>query len=160
MTCVRQPKETAKESRGWAGFPFGPGPLSMSIDDDSIISNQSIHTSGLNRLMKVGLVKKSKTAFVNQDVHVRFSHSFYLIHYCNKNTAAPYRQSIPHERMSFPSAVNTAINNPQLRLLNCLRASAKPILTFLGLPSMRAAQIVAQSGLDVSIFGPQHAIPH
>lgn len=104
--------------------------------------------------------KKSKTAFVNQNVHVRFSHIFYLIHYCNKNTAAPYRQSIPHERMSFPSAVNTAINNPQLRLLNCLRASAKPILTFLGLPSMRAAQIVAQSGLDVSIFGLQHAIPH
>ena len=43
----------------------------------------------------------------------------------------------------------TIMFNPQLRLLNALRANAKPIMTFLGLPSFRTAQIVAQTGLDV-----------
>jgi 4-hydroxy-2-oxoheptanedioate aldolase len=46
--------------------------------------------------------------------------------------------------------MNTVVHNPQLRLLNALRANAKPIMTFLGLPSFRAAQIVAQTGVDVS----------
>lgn len=43
-----------------------------------------------------------------------------------------------------------SIQNPRLRLLNALRASSKPIMTFLGLPSFRTAQIVAQTGVDVS----------
>ncbi|KAL2789183.1 Pyruvate/Phosphoenolpyruvate kinase-like domain-containing protein [Aspergillus keveii] len=34
-----------------------------------------------------------------------------------------------------------SIHNPRLRLLNALRANAKPIMTFLGLPSFRTAQI-------------------
>ena len=42
-------------------------------------------------------------------------------------------------------------HNPRLRLLNALRANAKPIMTFLGLPSFRTAQIVAQTGLDVGV---------
>ena len=53
--------------------------------------------------------------------------------------------------MSYTSAITTAIHNPRLRLLNALRANAKPIMTFLGLPSFRTAQIVAQTGVDVSI---------
>lgn len=56
--------------------------------------------------------------------------------------------------MSCLSAVTTSINNPQLRLLNALRANTKPIMTFLGLPSFRSAQIVAQTGVDVSISPP------
>jgi 4-hydroxy-2-oxoheptanedioate aldolase len=44
------------------------------------------------------------------------------------------------------------IYNPQLRLLNALRANGKPIMTFLGLPSFRTAQVVAQTGVDVFIF--------
>jgi hypothetical protein len=50
--------------------------------------------------------------------------------------------------------MTTAVRNPQLRLLNALRTNSKPIMTFLGLPSFRAAQIVAQTGVDVS---PPHA---
>lgn len=51
------------------------------------------------------------------------------------------------------------IRNPQLRLLNALRRGSKPIMTFLGLPSFRTAQIVAQTGLDVSIrFSIAHII--
>lgn len=42
------------------------------------------------------------------------------------------------------------ISNPQLHLLNALRANAKPIMTFMGLPSFRTAQVVAQTGVDVS----------
>ncbi|PYI01621.1 2,4-dihydroxyhept-2-ene-1,7-dioic acid aldolase [Aspergillus sclerotiicarbonarius CBS 121057] len=50
----------------------------------------------------------------------------------------------------------TSIFNPQLRLLNALRANAKPIMTFLGLPSFRTAQIVAQTGLDGIIIDCEH----
>ncbi|KAJ5688604.1 Pyruvate/Phosphoenolpyruvate kinase-like domain-containing protein, partial [Penicillium macrosclerotiorum] len=46
-------------------------------------------------------------------------------------------------------AMAVLIPNPQLRLLNALRASTKPIMTFLGLPSFRTAQVVAQTGLDL-----------
>lgn len=49
----------------------------------------------------------------------------------------------------------TSIHNPQLRMLNALRANSKPIMTFLGLPSFRTAQVVAQSGVDVSIPRPR-----
>lgn len=47
--------------------------------------------------------------------------------------------------------MTTSIHNPQLRLLNALRANTKPIMTFLGLPSFRTAQIVAQTGFDVRV---------
>ncbi|KAL3433910.1 Pyruvate/Phosphoenolpyruvate kinase-like domain-containing protein [Aspergillus tetrazonus] len=47
-------------------------------------------------------------------------------------------------------------HNPRLRLLNALRANAKPIMTFLGLPSFRTAQIVAQTGLDGIIIDCEH----
>ncbi|KAL4733974.1 Pyruvate/Phosphoenolpyruvate kinase-like domain-containing protein [Aspergillus similis] len=46
--------------------------------------------------------------------------------------------------------------NPRLRLLNALRTNAKPIMTFLGLPSFRTAQIVAQTGLDGIIIDCEH----
>jgi len=53
--------------------------------------------------------------------------------------------------MFTSSPSETLIRNPQLRLWNALRANVKPIMTFLGLPSFRTAQIVAQTGVDVSI---------
>lgn len=46
----------------------------------------------------------------------------------------------------------TLTQNPRLRFLNALRAGSKPIITFLGLPSFRTAQVVAQTGVDVSIY--------
>lgn len=46
--------------------------------------------------------------------------------------------------------MTTSIHNPQLRLLNALRANKKPIMTFMGLPSFRTAQVVAQTGVDVT----------
>jgi hypothetical protein len=46
--------------------------------------------------------------------------------------------------------MTTSIHNPQLRLLNALRANNKPIMTFMGLPSFRTAQVIAQTGVDVT----------
>lgn len=43
-----------------------------------------------------------------------------------------------------------AQHNPSLRVLNALKSNAKPVLTFMGLPSLRTAQVVAATGLDVS----------
>jgi len=56
-----------------------------------------------------------------------------------------------HKRseMSFPSAITSTIKNPRLRLLNALLNGSKPITTFMGLPSFRTAQMVAQTGVDV-----------
>jgi hypothetical protein len=56
-----------------------------------------------------------------------------------------------HKRseMSFPSAITSTIRNPRLRLLNALLNGSKPINTFMGLPSFRTAQMVAQTGVDV-----------
>ncbi|KAJ5812993.1 Pyruvate/Phosphoenolpyruvate kinase-like domain-containing protein [Penicillium robsamsonii] len=58
--------------------------------------------------------------------------------------------------MSYPSAITTLVHNPQLRLLNALQANAKPIMTFLGLPSFRTAQVVAQTGIDGIIIDCEH----
>lgn len=52
--------------------------------------------------------------------------------------------------MSYRSPLTTKVCNSQLRLLNALRAGSNPIMTFMGLPSFRTAQMVAQTGLDVS----------
>jgi 4-hydroxy-2-oxoheptanedioate aldolase len=46
--------------------------------------------------------------------------------------------------------MTTSIHNPHLRLLNALRANKNPIMSFMGLPSFRAAQVVAGTGLDVT----------
>lgn len=51
--------------------------------------------------------------------------------------------------MVHPSPLTTTVHNPQLRFLNALRNNEKPIMTFLGLPSLRMAQIVASTGVDV-----------
>lgn len=54
--------------------------------------------------------------------------------------------------MSHFAPKNYIPENPQLRLLNALRAGSKPIMTFLGLATFRTAQIVAQTGVDVSTY--------
>jgi hypothetical protein len=77
-----------------------------------------------------------------------------------RNLASPHLNSSPDSKLfsiaqadtkSNPTALASAMFNSQLRLLNALRGNSKPIMTFLGLPSFRAAQMVAQTGLDVGI---------
>ncbi|KAF3042876.1 hypothetical protein E8E12_002617 [Didymella heteroderae] len=48
------------------------------------------------------------------------------------------------------------IQKPRLRVLNALRAGTKPITTFMGLPSFRTAQVVAQTGVDGIIIDCEH----
>jgi 4-hydroxy-2-oxoheptanedioate aldolase len=63
-----------------------------------------------------------------------------------------YTQLQLEATMPFPSAITGVTNNPQLRLLNALRENRKPIMTFMGIPSFRHAQIVASTGLDVRLL--------
>ncbi|CAK7199873.1 hypothetical protein SEUCBS139899_002559 [Sporothrix eucalyptigena] len=54
------------------------------------------------------------------------------------------------------TAQTTNIVNPRLRLLNKLRAGEYPLLTFVALPSVRHAQIVALTGVDGIIIDCEH----
>ncbi|KAH7258770.1 hypothetical protein MRS44_009721 [Fusarium solani] len=58
--------------------------------------------------------------------------------------------------MDYHSPLTTTVHNPQLRLLNALRANSRPIMTFLGLPSSRTAQLVASTDLDGIIIDCEH----
>ncbi|CAH0046747.1 unnamed protein product [Clonostachys solani] len=58
--------------------------------------------------------------------------------------------------MSFPTAHNTQVQNPRLRLLNKLRSGEYPLMTFVAIPSVRQAQIVALTGLDGIIIDAEH----
>ncbi|KAM6518995.1 hypothetical protein FALCPG4_012652 [Fusarium falciforme] len=58
--------------------------------------------------------------------------------------------------MDYHSPLTTTVHNPQLRLLNALRADSGPIMTFLGLPSSRTAQLVASTDLDGIIIDCEH----
>ncbi|GAB1737624.1 hypothetical protein NU219Hw_g1931t1 [Hortaea werneckii] len=58
--------------------------------------------------------------------------------------------------MTFASVASSTTHNPQLRLLEALRSGSKPIMTFLGLPSFRTAQVIAQTGLDGIIVDCEH----
>ncbi|RSL59943.1 hypothetical protein CEP54_007030 [Fusarium duplospermum] len=58
--------------------------------------------------------------------------------------------------MEYSSPLTTTVHNPQLRLLNALRANSGPIMTFLGLPSSCTAQLVASTNLDGIIIDCEH----
>lgn len=58
--------------------------------------------------------------------------------------------------MSYPTPLTTQIQNPRLRLLNKLRQNAFPLMTFMALPSVRIAQIIALTGLDGIIIDCEH----
>lgn len=59
----------------------------------------------------------------------------------------PFR---PVTMSAFPTAHSTVVSNPRLRLLNKLKAGEYPLMTFMAIPSVRHAQIVSLTGLDVS----------
>jgi 4-hydroxy-2-oxoheptanedioate aldolase len=53
-------------------------------------------------------------------------------------------------KTTYPTAHTTTVQNPRMRLLNKLREGSYPLMTFMAIPSVRMAQIVALTGLDVS----------
>lgn len=63
---------------------------------------------------------------------------------------------MPSAIIKYPTAQTTKIENPRLRLLNKLRNGEYPLLTFMALPSVRMAQIVALTGIDGIIIDCEH----
>ncbi|KAH8700703.1 Pyruvate/Phosphoenolpyruvate kinase-like domain-containing protein [Talaromyces proteolyticus] len=58
--------------------------------------------------------------------------------------------------MGYLTAHTTEIENPRLRLLKKIRAGEFPLMTFMAIPSVRMAQIVALTGLDGIIIDCEH----
>ncbi|KAJ5126892.1 hypothetical protein N7448_007671 [Penicillium atrosanguineum] len=58
--------------------------------------------------------------------------------------------------MSYTTPQTTTIQNSRLRLLNKIKANEFPLLTFMAIPSVRMAQIVALTGLDGIIIDCEH----
>lgn len=58
--------------------------------------------------------------------------------------------------MTYPTAHTTQVENPRLRLLNKIRNGEFPLMTFMAIPSVRMAQIVALTGVDGIIIDCEH----
>lgn len=63
---------------------------------------------------------------------------------------------MPAAKAPYPSALDTSVSNPRLRLLNKLQSGQYPLMTFLALPSVRHAQIVALCNFDAIIIDCEH----
>ncbi|CAG2006565.1 unnamed protein product [Fusarium graminearum] len=57
---------------------------------------------------------------------------------------------------TYSTALTTTIENPRLRFLNKIKAGEYPLMTFVAIPSVRQAQIVALTGLDGIILDCEH----
>ncbi|KAH8910382.1 Phosphoenolpyruvate/pyruvate domain-containing protein [Coniochaeta sp. PMI_546] len=57
---------------------------------------------------------------------------------------------------TYPNARTTKIENPRLSFLNKLRSGQYPLMTFMTLPSVRTAQLVALTGVDGIILDCEH----
>jgi 4-hydroxy-2-oxoheptanedioate aldolase len=55
---------------------------------------------------------------------------------------------MPSAVSQYPNPFTTTIHNPRLKLLNGLKDGKYPLMTFMALPSVRMAQIVALTGFD------------
>lgn len=58
--------------------------------------------------------------------------------------------------ITYPNAHTTNVQNPRLRVLNKLRNKEYPLMTFMAIPSVRQAQIIALTGLDGIIIDCEH----
>lgn len=56
--------------------------------------------------------------------------------------------NMPSAVSEYPTPLTTTIHNPRLKLLNGLKDGKYPLMTFMALPSVRMAQIVALTGFD------------
>ena len=58
--------------------------------------------------------------------------------------------------MSYPTAHTTTIKNSRLQVLNKIKENDFPLMTFMALPSVRMAQIVALTGVDGIVIDCEH----
>ena len=63
---------------------------------------------------------------------------------------------MPSTITTYPTALTTKIENPRLRLFNKIKNGEFPLMTFVALPSVRMAQIVALTGVDGIIIDCEH----
>lgn len=56
----------------------------------------------------------------------------------------------------YTTPLTTKVDNPRLRVLNALKSGTFPLLTFMAIPSVRMAQVVALTGLDGIIIDCEH----
>lgn len=56
----------------------------------------------------------------------------------------------------WPTALTTKVENPRLRLLKKIKKGEFPLMTFVAIPSVRHAQIIALTGLDGIIIDCEH----
>lgn len=86
-------------------------------------------------------------------LHYRPGHSVSLFRHISISMANQIEQ-----KPVYPTVHSTTINNPRLRLLNKLRSKQFPLLTFIDIPSVRQAQLVAQTGVDGIIIDAEHGL--
>jgi 4-hydroxy-2-oxoheptanedioate aldolase len=58
--------------------------------------------------------------------------------------------------MNNPTAHTTKVENPRLRLLAKMKRGEYPLMTFMAIPSLRMAQIIALTGVDGIIIDCEH----
>jgi 4-hydroxy-2-oxoheptanedioate aldolase len=63
---------------------------------------------------------------------------------------------MPSPQTVWQTAHTTKVENTRLRLLNKLKSNEYPLMTFMAIPSVRMAQIVALTGLDAVIIDCEH----
>ncbi|UZJ50694.1 hypothetical protein CBS101457_000014 [Exobasidium rhododendri] len=63
---------------------------------------------------------------------------------------------MPEAQRVWPTAHTTKVENPRLKMLNKLQAGEYPLMTFMAIPSVRHAQIIALTGLDGVIIDCEH----
>lgn len=64
--------------------------------------------------------------------------------------------AIQNSNIEYATAHTTTISNSRLRILNKLKNGEFPLMTFMAIPSVRQAQIVALTGLDGVIIDCEH----
>lgn len=117
---------------------------------EQIASCPKTHSSGTPRSRRSVNIPDSKIQCLPRSISHQLRLVLQKLGYVFRYTTH-YNENL-RSKMSIPSPISSSQHNPRLTLLNALRAKSKPITTFLGLPSLRAAQIVAQTGLQVSVF--------
>ena len=65
---------------------------------------------------------------------------------------------MPSATTDYPTPLTTTIQNPRLKLLNGLKDGKFPLMTFMALPSVRMAQIVALTGFEGKLIAVRHSM--
>lgn len=101
--------------------------------------------------------RRRSTTHAMDDLYKGATVAGLVIHTLSHITSAlpPHHHAFTMTNTVYPTAHTTQVSNPRLRLLNQLKSGQKGVMTFMAIPSVRMAQIVALCGFDV---GTQRSI--